>query len=33
MEHVHRGTIATVYSFDGDYEFIEASIRKARTFK
>ena len=27
MEHVHRGTIGTVYSLlDGDYEFIEAEI-------
>ena len=27
MEHVHRGTIGTVYSLlDGDYEFIEAKI-------
>ncbi len=27
MEHVHRGTIATVYSLlDGEYEFIEAKI-------
>ena len=27
MEHVHRGTIATVYSLlDGDYEFIEAKV-------
>ena len=28
MEHVHRGTIGTVYSLlDGDYEFIEAKER------
>ena len=27
MEHVHRGTIATVYSLlDGDYEFVEAKV-------
>ena len=27
MEHVHRGTIGTVYSLlDGEYEFIEAKI-------
>tara|TARA_A100001015_G_scaffold9205_1_gene11252 strand:- start:676 stop:2043 length:1368 start_codon:yes stop_codon:yes gene_type:complete len=27
MEHVHRGTIATVYSLlDGDFEFIEAKV-------
>ena len=27
MEHVHRGTIGTVYSvLDGQYEFIEAKI-------
>jgi len=27
MEHVHRGTIGTVYSLlDGEYEFIEARI-------
>ena len=27
MEHVHRGTIGTVYSLlDGEYEFIEAQI-------
>jgi trk system potassium uptake protein TrkA len=27
MEHVHRGTIGTVYSLlDGEYEFIEAEI-------
>ena len=27
MEHVHKGTIATVYSLlDGEYEFIEAKI-------
>ena len=27
MEHVHRGTIETVYSIlDGEYEFIEAEI-------
>ena len=27
MEHVHRGTIATVYSLlDGDYEFMEAKV-------
>jgi trk system potassium uptake protein TrkA len=27
MEHVHRGTIGTVYSLlDGQYEFIEARI-------
>ncbi len=27
MEHVHRGTIATVYSLlDGEYEFIEAKV-------
>ena len=27
MEHVHRGTIGTVYSIlDGQYEFIEAKI-------
>ena len=27
MEHVHKGTIGTVYSlFDGEYEFIEAKI-------
>ena len=27
MEHVHRGTIGTVYSLlDGEYEFIEANI-------
>ena len=27
MEHVHRGTIGTVYSaLDGDYEFIEAKF-------
>ena len=27
MEHVHRGTIGTVYSIlDGEYEFIEAKI-------
>ena len=27
MEHVHKGTIGTVYSLlDGEYEFIEAKI-------
>ena len=27
MEHVHRGTIATVYSLlDGEYEFVEAKV-------
>tara|TARA_Y100000591_G_scaffold284953_1_gene266975 strand:- start:520 stop:825 length:306 start_codon:yes stop_codon:yes gene_type:complete len=27
MEHVHRGTIGTVYSLlDGEYEFMEANI-------
>ena len=27
MEHVHRGSIGTVYSLlDGEYEFIEAKI-------
>ncbi len=27
MEHVHRGTIGTVYSLlDGEYEFMEAEI-------
>ncbi len=27
MEHVHKGTIATVYSLlDGDYEFLEAKV-------
>jgi hypothetical protein len=27
MEHVHRGTIGTVYSvLDGEFEFIEAKI-------
>ena len=27
MEHVHRGTIATVYSLlDGEFEFIEAKV-------
>ena len=27
MEHVHRGTIATVYSLlDGEYEFMEAKV-------
>ena len=27
MEHVHRGTIGTVYSvLDGEYEFIEAMV-------
>ena len=27
MEHVHRGTIGTVYSLlDGEYEFMEAKI-------
>jgi trk system potassium uptake protein TrkA len=27
MEHVHKGTIETVYSLlDGEYEFIEAEI-------
>ena len=27
MEHVHRGTIGTVYSIlDGEFEFIEAKI-------
>ena len=27
MEHVHWGTIATVYSLlDGEYEFIEAKV-------
>ena len=34
MEHVHRGTIGTVYSLlDGEYEFIEANIRKIRIIK
>ena len=26
MEHVHRGSIGTVYSLNGEYEFIEAKI-------
>ena len=27
MEHVHKGTIGTVYSLlDGEYEFIEAKV-------
>jgi len=29
MEHVHKGTIGTVYSLlDGEYEFIEAEIQE-----
>ena len=30
MEHVHRGSIGTVYFLlDGEYEFIEAKFRKS----
>ena len=30
MEHVHRGTIGTVYSLlDGEYEFIEQNFEKS----
>ena len=33
MEHVHRGTIATVYSLlDGEYEFVEAKFWKSQIF-